>query len=301
MRGVFTTRVDPTYDDLPEQRYHFPRTYLRQAEATIGDWIVYYEPRRTGAADTVIGGRQAYFAVAKVAGVRPDLNLRDHFYADVSDYLEFDRAVPFREGAHYFESALRREDGGTSKGAFGRAVRNVPDSEFDLILAAGFAPLVDSDAVRGADDTSLPVGFADEPAIFDRPIIERLTRRPFRDAAFAVAVKRAYADTCALTGLKITNGGGRTEAQAAHIRPVEHSGPDSVRNGMALSATAHWMFDRGLVSVGEDLTILTAKAAAPEALSRLLLPGGRIRPPARPEWRPHPQFLHWHREHVFKG
>jgi putative restriction endonuclease len=28
---VFTTKIDPTYDDLPEERYHFPRTYLRQA------------------------------------------------------------------------------------------------------------------------------------------------------------------------------------------------------------------------------------------------------------------------------
>ncbi len=225
-----------------------------------------------GAAESVVGGRQAYFAVAKVKGVRPDLRLADHFYADVTDYLEFDRAVPFREGAHYFESALQRDDGGTSKGAFGRAVRNVPDAEFDLILAAGFAPLVDADALARRPDISLPSGFEDEPASFERPIVERLTRRPFRDAAFALAVKRAYGDTCALTGLKIVNGGGRTEAQAAHIRPVEHSGPDSVRNGMALSATAHWIFDRGLVSVDEDLTILTAKVAAPEALGRLLLP-----------------------------
>ncbi len=32
-KAVLTTKVDPTYDDLPEQRYHFPRTYLRQIEA----------------------------------------------------------------------------------------------------------------------------------------------------------------------------------------------------------------------------------------------------------------------------
>ncbi|HZL00789.1 MAG TPA: HNH endonuclease [Caulobacteraceae bacterium] len=177
----------------------------------------------------------------------------------------------------------------------------MPDAEFDLIIAAGFAPLVDAGSLANRPEISLPVGFGDEPANFERPIIERLTRRPFRDAAFALSVKRAWSDTCALTGLKIINGGGRIEAQAAHIRPVEHAGPDSVRNGMALSATAHWMFDRGLVSVAEDFMILTAKAAAPEALSRLLLPGGRIRPPDRPEWRPHPQFLRWHRENVFKG
>ncbi|UTY48260.1 hypothetical protein EPK84_16505 [Sinorhizobium fredii] len=28
-KAILTTKVDPTYDDLPEQRYHFPCTYLR--------------------------------------------------------------------------------------------------------------------------------------------------------------------------------------------------------------------------------------------------------------------------------
>lgn len=48
-KAILTTKVDPTYDDLPEQRYHFPRTYLRQVEAARGDWIIYYEPRRQAA------------------------------------------------------------------------------------------------------------------------------------------------------------------------------------------------------------------------------------------------------------
>ena len=74
-----------------------------------------------------------------------------------------------------------------------------------------------------------------------------------RDAAFARVVQAAYGATCADTGLKIIKGGGRAEVQAAHIRPVKDKGPDSVRNGIALSATAHWMFDRGLISLGVRL------------------------------------------------
>src|ERR1700721_534680 len=124
-KSVFTTKSDPTYDDLPEFRYHFPKTYLRQAEATVGDWIVYYEPRRSSGELSSRGGRQAYFATARVTAIRPDPNKRDHFYAFVSDFLEFDHAVPFREGGHYFESKLRRHDGETSKGAFGRSVRSI--------------------------------------------------------------------------------------------------------------------------------------------------------------------------------
>jgi len=70
-KAVFTTKVKPAYDDLPEFRYHFPRTYLRQAEAAVGDWIVYYEPRRTSADSSSHGGRQAYFVTARVREFRP--------------------------------------------------------------------------------------------------------------------------------------------------------------------------------------------------------------------------------------
>jgi putative restriction endonuclease len=42
-----------------------------------------------------------------------------------------------------------------------------------------------------------------------------------------------------MTGLRIFNGSGRAEVQAAHIRPVADNGPDSVRNGLALSSTIH--------------------------------------------------------------
>ena len=136
---------------------------------------------------------------------------------------------------------------------------------------------------------------------FDRAIIERVVARPFRDAAFAVTVKKAYANTCAMTGLKIINGGGRAEVQAAHIQPVAQSGPDSVRNGLALSATVHWMFDRGLVSVDDDFSILIAKDRVPETVSWLLNEDRRLILPHRADLRPHRHYLGYHREKIFKG
>lgn len=153
--AVFTTKVNPTYDDLPEVRYHFPRTYLRQVEAAVGDWIVYYEPRRSSGDLSSRGGRLAYFATAQVLRVEADPRLADHYYAYVDGYLEFDRAVPFRSGAHYYESSLRRDDGGTSRGAFGRAVRIVADDEFELILAAGFVAEVGKPALSAGRTAGL--------------------------------------------------------------------------------------------------------------------------------------------------
>jgi putative restriction endonuclease len=300
-RAILTTKVDPTYDDLPEQRYHFPRTYLRQMEAARQDWIIYYEPRRSSGDLSSRGGRQSYFATARVSGIVPDETRPDHFYALMESYLDFARPVPFREGRHYYESAVQRGDGETNKGAFGRAVRPLPDGEYDAILQAAFARVLDE------SDTPLPRapnpmrGFEEPPEMFERPIIQRMVARPFRDAAFSSSIKAAYDDTCSLTGLKIINGGGRSEVQAAHIRPVAASGPDSLRNGIALCSTVHWMFDRGLISIADNHELLLAKGHVPEQAARMLNPDRMLLAPSRTDQAPHPLFLRWHRENVFKG
>lgn len=297
-KAVLTTKVDPSYDDLPEQRYHFPRTYLRAIEEALGDWIVYYEPRRSSGSLSSRGGRQSYFGTARVVRIEPDLRLGDHFYAYVEDFLPFDRPVPFKEGEHYFESGLRREDGGTNKGAFGRSVRRISEGEYDRILRAGFAYVIGEEQPKREPAA---FAFAEEPTTFERPIVERVVARPFRDAVFSSVVKTAYGNACAMTGLKIINGGGRSEVQAAHIRPVSHSGTDSVRNGVALSGTIHWMFDRGLLSLDDDYNILLAKGKVPDTVQRLINPDRRMTLPAQLDLRPNPQWLRYHRDEIFKG
>ncbi|MCW2349171.1 HNH endonuclease [Sphingobium sp. B12D2B] len=314
-KAVFTTKVSPVYDDLPEHRYHFPRSYLRQVEQAVGDWIVYYEPRRATGDLSSTGGRQVYFATARVDRIIPHLVRADHYYAEVSNFLPFTRPVPFREGGNTYESRLEKPDGSTNKGAFGRAVRNIPDQEYDLIWRSGFGhvigldprprpePDVPEDPWRPANKVTeerVPFQF-DVPEEVDRRIVEQLISRPFRDRAFTAAVKSAYNDTCAMTGLKIINGGGRSEVQAAHIRPVEHRGPDSVRNGIALSGTVHWMFDRGLISIDDDYALLVAQDRLPNTATRLLNRDGKLRLPNRPDLLPHPKFLEYHRREVFKG
>jgi putative restriction endonuclease len=297
-KAVFATKIDPSYDDLPEQRYHFPQTYLRAVEEARGDWIIYYEPRRRSGALSSRGGRQSYFGTARVVRIEPDQRLGDHFYAYVEDFLPFDRPVPFKEGEHYYESGLRRGDGGTSKGAFGRSVRRISEGEYNTILRAGFAHVIGE---QQPSREPAAFGFADEPATFERPIVERVVARPFRDAVFSSVVKTAYGNTCAMTGLKIINGGGRSEVQAAHIRPVRQSGTDSVRNGVALCATVHWMFDRGLLSIDDNYNILLAMGKIPDRVQRLLTPDRRMMLPPQSDLRPNPQWLRYHRETIFKG
>lgn len=297
-KAVLTTKVIPGYKDLPEVRYHFPRAYLNQVRQAIGDYVLYYEPRRTTVELSSFGGRQSYFGVARVVNLIEDKDKADHYYALVDEYLDFDRPVPFARSGHYYESALRKSDGSTNKGAFGRAVRLIPDGEFDQILKAGFAPILGEETQRRQ---SRQAEISEPNTPFEPPIIEMTVSRPFRDKSFMYNVRAAYENRCAMTGLRLINGGGRPEVQTAHIQPVAEKGPDSIRNGLALSGTVHWMFDRGLISIGDDYKILIAENHVPDDALRLLNQSRTINLPSDPAFYPNALFLKFHRDKIFKG
>ena len=287
--AVFVAKQNSVYDDAVEERYHFPKMYLSRIEKTVGDWILYYEPRSEG-------GRMAYFAMARVVGIDPDPLRADHFYARILGYQEFPMPVPFSTDGQFLESSLRGADGSLNTGVSRSAVRMLSSQEFAHICRLGLAP-----AIEETSATEFEGHIAETQSEYAGPRPDLLTSRPLRDAAFARVVRRAYNRTCAMTGLQLVNGGGRCEIEAAHIRPVENDGPDSPRNGMALSRTVHWLFDRGFLSLEDDGTILKAGKLVPEPVNRLLNPDGRIRFPNDRNAAPHRVFLRWHRENKFKG
>jgi putative restriction endonuclease len=297
-KAIFITRVTPSYDDRPEEYYHFPSMYINQVRAAVGDQIIYYEPRRVDSSLSSKGGKQAYFACAQVNEIRSHPTRPDHYYALISNFLPFTRPVPFREGAHYYESRLMNESGGTNLGFAQRAVRNIPDLEFDLILRAAFAPVIEEEQSTGASASN---EIDERQTEFKRPIVEMTISRRFRDLAFKYAVRAAYDNRCAVTGLRLINGGGNPEVEAAHIKPVAKDGPDTIRNGLALSGTVHWMFDRGLISIGDDFRILVAKNHVPDDAVRLLNRSGMVNLPKHHTLYPNSHYLKFHRDEVCKG
>jgi putative restriction endonuclease len=61
------------------------------------------------------------------------------------------------------------------------------------------------------------------------------------------------------------------------------------------------MFDRGLISLADDLSILISRQVNdPDGVRSLINKTGFALPPEREMDRPHPHFLRWHREHCFK-
>lgn len=291
---VLTHRSNSTYDDRPDTRYHFPDQYLRAMREAVGDEIVYYEPRRNS-------GRQCYFAIAHVDRIEPDRELPGHYYARLSCYLDLDRPVSFRSGDRTVESSQTKADGSANAGAFGWSVRRIPEREFEQILTLGFAPVLQPVAEWARTDLAIDHVAEEQLEWNPRPLIEKLMTRPFRDAAFAHRVREAYDNTCAISGLKLVNVGGRSEVQAAHIRPVASGGPDFARNGLALGGTVHWMFDRGLLSVDEESRLLVASDEVVARSAGLIRPGHPLLAPKDASARPHPDFLSFHRANIFKG
>ena len=295
--GVFIHRHDSIYDDSPATRYQFPRQYLGRVQACVGDWIVYYEPRK-------VLETRGYFAIAKVQQVVPDPSSSEMFLAliEAGSYLDFANPVPFTDALGLVERGLLNEEGRIS-GRAQSAVRPISQEDFNRILELG---LGETDPVLPRMDVGTVTGsFEDHqtPFLFEqsRERVASLTSRIVRDRVFRRVVLRAYGERCVVSGLKLINGGGRAEVAAAHIRPVEANGPDIVSNGIALSGTAHWMFDRGLISLSDDLDILVSRQANdPEGVRAFINRTGRAAAPSRLHERPHPHFLRWHRENCFK-
>ncbi len=304
-KAVFIQNPESPYDDQPGEAYHFPHRYLGMVKETVGDWVVFYEGRK---------GAFGYVAIQRVLDVVADLKRPGHYYAnmDRGSLWEFETRVP-RAGPDgvAFEKSLRGPDNRPSSGgANAAAVRRLSEGEFAKIVRHGLQPEHGPDSypregpLPSEEDVG-HFGFAEDQELFpslpETPIRpEVLTLRKYRDPAFSRMVKRAYGGVCAISGLSLHNGGGRPEVQAAHIRPVKDGGPDTISNGIALSGTLHWMFDRGLISVASDLSILVSHNKVPEETARrLIAPGKKLLLPQNPRHHPHPEYLRYHRETYF--
>lgn len=301
-KAIFTVNPESPYDDVEGERYHFEARghmahYLAVARAAIGDWVLFHEPQRAG-------GRKAYIGVARVAAVERDVRSADGWIVRLNDYLRFDAPVSMRDASGPYRETMLKEVAPIAAGKTlrGHSLRPVSDLDFAAIVHLGLA-----ETFHPANAQRLRLDPAETPPLDKPPDVRaaqwvaRLTNRKVRYSAFRRVVLAAYEDHCAITHLPgLVNGGGKVELEAAHIKPVEFDGPDLVVNGLALTGTVHWMFDRGLLTIANDFTVLVSHNKVP-AEWRKALPqlGGKLRLPVSQRDMPHPKFLTWHRENRF--
>lgn len=281
MKGILDTKLRSSYDDDIVQRYHFPKIYLETVREFIDDWVIYRETRRNG-------GRMAYVAVARVIGIEPDPELADHWYAYVDDYTPFEVAVPLQYAGSFMEQPLQELADSSKVGAAlqGKSARRISEVDFYNICSVAFPDLIN---LSGA----FPAASSAE---FQRAVKTIILRRKIRSARFRLDVLRAYDHRCSFTGLSIVDADGLSEVQAAHVLAVSSGGPDTIPNGIAMSATCHWLFDHHVVSIDHDYRLLMSAQGTPAALGQLLASAlSRIALPADPALWPDRNFLAKHR------
>ena len=185
--GVFIHRADSIYQDSPAERYQFPSPYLRRVEACVGNWIIYYEPRK-------VAETRGYFAVAKVQRIIPDPETMGMYFAVIEpgSYLEFVNTVPFSGPTGVIETGVLNTEGRIS-GRAQSAVRPLSNDNFNSIIQQGLADT--SPLLPRVDDTVLDPGFHEDQRPFrfeqERERISLLTSRIIRDRVFRRIVLRA--------------------------------------------------------------------------------------------------------------
>lgn len=296
-KGVFLLPGNLGPGDRPERSYFLSLPWLRTATRMVGQWVIYQVPRSSGGGD--------YVSVARVKRIDADPNRQDWFEAQIDggSYLDFGRVVPFLHRGAAVERGLLDPDGQVNDRRAARLVRAISDADFNRIIEIG---LVTEDETlprnEADDDVAALQGVADERSAWEGPVdrATMLVSRKVRNRQFRERVLNIYGSRCALTGINLINGGGRAETQAAHIMSVEAGGPDKVNNGIALSGTVHWMFDRGLISLSDTGDILLSRAINDrDSVERLIFPDRKAQLPKATIHQPHPHYLQWHRTERF--
>jgi putative restriction endonuclease len=81
-----------------------------------------------------------------------------------------------------------------------------------------------------------------------------------RSGLFKREVPKIYNNTCAISGLRLTSVTSNVSmVDACHIVPFSENFDDTLTNGISLCPNLHRAFDRGLISISDDYTVLINK------------------------------------------
>jgi putative restriction endonuclease len=135
-----------------------------------------------------------------------------------------------------------------------------------------------------------------------------LSREPITrtrcDPRFRTRILTIYGYTCAVCGFNLRLGDTSLGVEAAHIQWHQAGGPDIESNGLALCMLHHKLFDRGAFTVSCDRHVHVSEYAhGSQGFAEWLLAfhGQPIRSPQGPQYLPKEEYLHWHKQQVFRG
>lgn len=134
------------------------------------------------------------------------------------------------------------------------------------------------------------------------PLDQETFKRPKRDSLFRKRVLEAYDYRCAICDFSVRMENTPVALEAAHIKWFRAGGPNIESNGLALCSLHHRLFDRGVMAISEQQTILVSEKANGHAGFKewvLDFEGKPIRTPRRKDYVPANAFTKWHVREIF--
>jgi len=117
---------------------------------------------------------------------------------------------------------------------------------------------------------------------------------------FRVVVTEAYNRRCAVSGEKTL-----PVLEAAHIKPYALEGPHKTSNGLLLRQDIHTLFDRGYITITEDMHVEVSKRIKEDygnGREYYAFHGKElVQIPNRVEEMPSADFIKWHNSNVYVG
>lgn len=118
-------------------------------------------------------------------------------------------------------------------------------------------------------------------------------------AIFRIRVLDAYGRACA-----VTNEHSLPVLDAAHIRPYGRGGEHEVENGLAMRTDLHRLFDRGYVTIDEQMRLVVGRRLKDDfenGKTYYALHGRPLDVPKHAAHRPAADAVAWHRDEAFLG
>lgn len=76
---------------------------------------------------------------------------------------------------------------------------------------------------------------------------------------FKQEIPKIYDNTCCISGMRIDATSNVSMIDACHIVPFSEAYDDTLTNGIALCPNLHRAFDRGLIAISDDYSVLVKR------------------------------------------
>ncbi|MGB5894284.1 MAG: HNH endonuclease [Ignavibacteriaceae bacterium] len=181
---------------------------------------------------------------------------------------------------------------------------DVPSSFAKNIVSGKTYDTNESDGERLWNEVLLRLGDVKIEGMVAEPLAaygnEYLIKSRLGQGAFRILVTGAYNRKCAISGEKAL-----PVLQAAHIKPFNEQGPNSVNNGLLLRSDLHILFDRGYLTATPENKIEVSRRIKEEfnnGKHYYAFHGKELYAlPKIIEDRPSLDFIRWHNENIFRG